>query len=112
MSETKASWVTAKPEEVKAKILELAKQGMPSEKIGLFLRDQQGIPKSKLLGIKISKVLKEAKSYNDSETINTQKKVEILQKHSAKHKHDYKAARSLTKNTAKNTARSNLLKKR
>jgi small subunit ribosomal protein S15 len=111
MSETKATWVTAKPEEIKAKIIELAKQGMPAEKIGLVLRDQEGIPRAKLLGIKVSKILRDTKAYNDSETINTDKKIEVLQKHSAKHKHDYKAARSLTKNTAKSTARKNLLKR-
>lgn len=106
MTEAKASWVTAKPEEIKAKIIELAKQGTSPEKIGLVLRDQAGIPRAKLLGIKISRVLKEARLEVESKI--AEKKIENLQKHSSKHKHDYKATRSLTKNTA----RVNLLKKR
>ncbi len=102
MTETKASWVTAKPEEVKEKILELAKQGMPAEKIGLVLRDQHGIPKAKLLGIKISKVLRAANIEVNSELVNNQKKIENLGKHAVKNKHDYKAQRSLVKHSAKN----------
>ena len=101
MAENKASWVTAKPEDIKAKIIELAKQGSSPEKIGLFLRDQQGIPKAKLLGLKISKVLREANLYQDNEKISRLKKVEILKKHIEQHKHDYSAARSHTKNLAR-----------
>lgn len=102
MSETKASWVTAKPEDIKSQILELGKQGMSPARIGLVLRDQQGIPRAKLLGLKIGKILREANLYQDNEKINREKKMEVLSKHSTHHKHDYKAARSLTKNTAHN----------
>ncbi len=108
MTETKASWVTAKPEEVKAKIIELAKQGTPPEKIGLVLRDQHGIPKAKLLGIKLSTVLKEAKLWQDSEAKNNEKKIDVLNKHIEKNKHDYTAQRSLIKQAAKH----NFLKER
>jgi len=101
MSETKASWVTTKPEDVKAKIIELAKQNMPPEKIGLVLRDQHGIPKAKLLGIKVSTVLREAKLWQNSEKINNEKKIDTLKKHMEKHKHDYSAKRSMIKQSAK-----------
>ncbi len=100
MTETKASWVTTKPEEIKKKILELAEQGLTAEKIGLVLRDQHGIPKVKLLGMKISKVLKENNKWSDPQMINMENKIEKLTKHSAKHKHDYKASRVLVKNVA------------
>lgn len=108
MSETKSSWVTAKPEEIKKQIIELAKQGLTSEKIGLVLRDQHGIPRAKLLGLKIGKILHEANLWRDSENEHMEKKIEILSKHGAQHKHDYKAQRSLVRNMA----RHKLLKKR
>lgn len=100
MTETKSSWVTAKPAEIRSKIVELAKQGMAPEKIGLVLRDQHGIPKAKLLGLKISKVLKEEKLWNDYEKANLEKKIEKLTKHSTKNSHDYKSIRVLVKKSA------------
>ena len=99
-TEQKASWVTAKPEDVKAKIIDLAKQGMTSEKIGLILRDQHGIPKAKVLGLKIKDVLKEADCWKDGESEMREKGLEITTKHVAAHKHDYKAIRSLTRRSA------------
>lgn len=103
MSETKTSWVTAKPEEIKKHIEELAKKGMSAEKIGLVLRDQHGIPKAKVLGIKIGKILRESKLWKDGEAENRGKKIERVTKHAAHHKHDYKAIRSLTRHTALHT---------
>lgn len=103
MTETKANWLTAKPEEVKKQILELAKQGMNAEKIGLVLRDQQGIPRAKMIGLKISKVLREANLWRNTEEEKREKKIDIVSKHAAIHKHDYKAIRSLTRITALNT---------
>jgi len=92
MSE-KADWTKIKPAEVEKIIVDLATQGVPPEKIGLILRDQHGIPKSKLLGVKISKVLIKHKLDANSEQKNFVKKVERLNKHSAKNKHDYTAMR-------------------
>ena len=101
MAETKASWVTAKPEDVKSKIIELAKQGMTSEKIGLVLRDQHGIPRAKLLGVRVKAVLLEAGLWQDGEHVALSAKVDKLSKHVAKHKHDYKGERSLVRNTVR-----------
>ncbi len=100
MGESKSSWVTAKPAEIRTKIVELAKQGMPPEKIGLVLRDQHGIPKAKLLGLKIGKILKEEKLWNDYEKANLEKGIENLTKHTGKNIHDYKAIRVLVKKSA------------
>lgn len=100
MAETKASWVTMKPEEVKEKIIELAKQGVSPEKIGLILRDQQGIPKSRLLGVRVKKVLQEAKLWNDPELKNMEDRITALKKHGETNKHDYTAKRSLIKRSA------------
>lgn len=100
MTEAKASWVTAKPEDIKKQIIELAKQGMTSEKIGLVLRDQHGIPKARVIGIKIGKVLREANVWVDSENEGRAKKIETSSKHAATHKHDYTSIRSLTRTKA------------
>ena len=74
-------------------IVELGKQGVPSDKIGLILRDQHGIPKVKTLGIKIGKILVKHKMEKSPEKANTKKKIETLRKHFATNKHDYTAQR-------------------
>lgn len=86
-------WTKIKPAEIEKIILDLARQGVPREKIGLILRDQHGVPKVKLLGLKIKKVLEKNKIDSDSEKKNLSNKIEKLNKHSAKNKHDYTAIR-------------------
>jgi small subunit ribosomal protein S15 len=54
--------VSAKPQEVRATILKLAKDGMSPSKIGMALRDDFGIPLTKpLLEKSIGEVLEEGK---------------------------------------------------
>jgi len=55
----KPLWLKYTEEEVKAIIHKLSNQGLTAEKIGLYLRDQYGIPTIKLYGIKIKDVLEE-----------------------------------------------------
>ncbi len=56
------SWVTYGPDEVKAAIVKLAKEGLTPSQIGLALRDDYGIPLAKpVLGKSIGDVLVEAK---------------------------------------------------
>jgi len=53
--------VVYKPEEVKALIIKLAREGKPPSEIGNILRDEYGIPLVKpILGCGIVKVLREA----------------------------------------------------
>lgn len=96
-TESKPEWVKMKPAEVESLIIKLHKEGHPPAKIGLILRDQHGIPKAKLMGKKISQILKEAKLnfVAESEIIN--KKVDTLRSHIGKNKKDYSASRSLAK---------------
>jgi small subunit ribosomal protein S15 len=89
----KADWTKIKPAEIEKIIVDLARQGTPPEKIGLILRDQHGVPKAKLLGVKIGKVLAKNKLGIDSEKKNLTNKVENLKKHSLTNKHDYTAMR-------------------
>jgi small subunit ribosomal protein S15 len=96
----KADWTKIKPADIEKIIVELARQGNAPEKIGLILRDQHGVPKAKLLGIKIGKVLEKNKLAIDSEKKNISTKIENLKKHSAKNKHDYTAMRKAVMYTA------------
>ena len=88
-SEGKAEWAKMKPEEVEKIVVDLAKKGIPSEKIGLILRDEHGVPKARLFGKKIKQILKENNLYTNSELNNLKEKVERIKKHTQKHKHDF-----------------------
>jgi len=93
----KPDWVKIKPVELQELVVSLHKEGNSPAKIGLILRDQQGIPKARHLGKRITQILKEAGIEVEKEIDLVQKKIEVLLKHSGKHKHDYTAKRSLTK---------------
>lgn len=89
----KADWTKIKPAEIEKIVVDLARQGNAPEKIGLILRDQHGIPKVKLLGVRIGKILSKNKLESSSEKKNTVLKIENLKKHFEKNKHDYTAIR-------------------
>ncbi|MDD5193759.1 MAG: hypothetical protein PHF67_04205 [Candidatus Nanoarchaeia archaeon] len=95
----KPVWLKYTKEEVEAIILKLANKGMTSEKIGLVLRDQYGIPKAKILGIKIKEVLKD--KYQDTNVLNLNKKIEKISEHYKNNKQDKRAERSLIISKAK-----------
>lgn len=97
MAEKKLDWMKVKPTEMEKLIVDLHKEKHPPAKIGLILRDKHGIPKSKLLGKKVTQVLKESKNTPISEKQLFQDKITALEAHIAKHKHDYTAKRSLSK---------------
>lgn len=58
----KPDWVKMKPAELEKIVVDLYKEGVSSAKIGLILRDKYGVPKAKLLGKRITKILKDAKT--------------------------------------------------
>jgi small subunit ribosomal protein S15 len=61
-SKSPPSWVTTSPEEAKAAMLKLAKEGVSPSKIGMALRDDYGVPlASRLLGKSVGEVLAEGK---------------------------------------------------
>jgi len=93
----KPEWVQMKPAELEKLVIELAKKGETPARIGLILRDQHGVPKAKLLGKRISEIIKEAKVDIKGEEQAVKAKISNLESHSAKHKHDYSAKRSLSK---------------
>ncbi len=97
MAELKSEWMKIKPAEIEKLILDLHKEGNSPAKIGLILRDKHGIPKSKLVGKRVTEVLKENKISPLTEKHAAQEKIDNLQKHITQHKHDYTAKRSLSK---------------
>jgi small subunit ribosomal protein S15 len=98
--EKKADWVKIKPEEVEKIVIDLAKKGNSPEKIGLILRDQHGIPKSKIFGKKISQILREKNLYVNPVEKNLTVKIENLKSHFTKNKHDYSSQRKIIKHSA------------
>ena len=92
-------WLKYTKEEIQKIILKLANKGITAEKIGLTLRDQYGIPKVKLYGLKIKKVLED--NFKEPALTNLEKKSQNLDEHVKKNKHDRKANRSLTITKAK-----------
>ena len=95
----KPVWLKYTEEEVKAIIFKLADKGLTSEKIGLVLRDQYGIPKVRLYNLKINKVLKE--KFKEPTVINLQAKLDKIIAHFKKNKQDNKTGRSLIITKAK-----------
>ena len=92
---SKPLWLKYTDKEIKDIILSLADKGLTSEKIGLVLRDQYGVPKTKLYGFKISTILKEKGIFQEPTAINLQKKADNLSDHHKKNKQDRTAERSL-----------------
>ena len=92
----KPVWLKYTKEEVKAIVLKLAEKGLSTEKIGLVLRDQYGIPKTKIYNLKISKILKEKGKFEEPTFINLEKKLQKIISHVKKNKQDKKSERALT----------------
>ncbi|MDD5192800.1 MAG: 30S ribosomal protein S15 [Candidatus Nanoarchaeia archaeon] len=97
----KPVWLKYTEEEVKEIILKLADKGLTSEKIGLTLRDQYGIPKTKIYNIKIGRVLKEKNKFTEPSLINLQKRADRIEGHYKNNKQDKKADISLIRAKAK-----------
>lgn len=89
----KPTWVKMKEPELKKTILELSKKYAPSQ-IGIILRDQYGIPTTKIFGKKLKTYLTELGIERNEDLENADKKVTNLKEHlknnitdrSAKHK--------------------------
>lgn len=93
----KPEWVKMKPAELEKIVLELFKNGESPAKIGLILRDKHGVPKAKVLGKRITEILKEAKVPLKSEKEKLKAEMEKLGKHIEKNKHDVTAKRHLSR---------------
>ena len=89
----KPTWVKMKEPELKKVILELSENYAPSQ-IGIVLRDQYGIPTTKVFGKKLKEYMKELGIDRNEDLENAVKKVDRIKEHlkdnitdrSAKHK--------------------------
>lgn len=94
---TKPTWIKMKPAELEKKVVELAKEGKSPAQIGLILRDNHGVPRVKLMGKRVTHILKENNITYKSDKDVVDGKLEKLRSHIGKNKHDYSASRSLSK---------------
>jgi len=108
----KPLWLKFTKQEVEAIILKLANKGLTSEKIGLVLRDQYGIPKVSLYNIKIKEVLDKKDLFQEPTSQNLDKKLKKIIVHYKKHKQDKNAERSLIITKAKLKKRNDYHKKK
>ena len=92
----KPAWLKIKEDELKKIIAELAQKHGPAQ-IGLILRDQYGIPTTKLYGKKLKQYLKELGIDSNPELENAQKKFENLKEHLKSNITDKKAKHKLQK---------------
>jgi small subunit ribosomal protein S15 len=99
----KPVWLKYNEAEIKEIVLKIAEKnpGLTTEKIGLVLRDNYGIPTTKIFGFKISDVLKGKNLYESPDLKNLKAKNEKLITHLLKNKQDKKTGRSLIITKAK-----------
>ncbi len=91
---SKPTWVKIKEPELKKIIIELSEKNSPSQ-IGLILRDQYGIPTTKIFGKKLKAYLQELKINKNEDLENAEKKVDALKEHVKKNITDRKAKHKL-----------------
>jgi small subunit ribosomal protein S15 len=92
------SWVKYKPKEVEILVTKYAKEGKKPSQIGMYLRDEYGIPDVKILtGKTITQVLKEKKMLSEipEDMLALMKKSVLLRKHMDENKSDFSAKRGL-----------------
>jgi len=95
---TPQKWVRYKKAEIEKIIVKLAKEGHSSAEIGMILRDQYGVPSTKIVtGDKIVKVMKKNKLYPEipEDLFNLLKKAVNLRQHMEKNKKDNTSKRGL-----------------
>lgn len=94
----RAGWVKYKPQELEEIIVKLAKQGHSSARIGTVLRDQYGIPSSRMMTKeRISNIMKKHDAYPEvpEDLFNLIKRAVDLHAHLEKNKRDYISKRGL-----------------
>jgi small subunit ribosomal protein S15 len=88
-------WVKQKGPEIEDIVVSLAKDRKSSSMIGTILRDQYGIPDSRLVTKKsVTEIMREAKAYPEmpEDLMSLFKKAVMLREHMKKSKKDKKAA--------------------
>jgi small subunit ribosomal protein S15 len=96
----KPTWVKMKEPELKKTIVELAEKHSPSQ-VGMILRDQYGIPTTKIYGKKLKAYLKELDIERNEDLENAEKKVEKIKEHLKNNVTDRKSKHKLQKAQAR-----------
>jgi len=92
------SWVKYKPKEVELLVVKYAKEGKTPSQIGIYLRDEYGIPDVKLITKKsITKILAERKLLKEvpEDLMALIRKAILIRKHLAENRKDKPALRGL-----------------
>jgi small subunit ribosomal protein S15 len=92
----KPVWLKMTEEELKKLIVELADKYQPAQ-IGLILRDQYGVPTTRVFGKKLSAYLKEMGKESNTEIKNVEQKVHIMKEHLKRNVQDKKAKHKIQK---------------
>lgn len=115
VSKRPPSWVEYQPDEVKALIINLAREGKPQSLIGNILRDEHGIPLVKpIVGYGIQRVLQEADLAPriPEDLYNLMVNSTKLRRHLERNRKDFHNKRSLQLSEAKIYALTRYYKKR
>lgn len=91
-------WVKMKPKDIEAVVAELASQKKNSAVIGTILRDQYGVPDSRMITKKsVTEIMRERKSYPEmpEDLMSLFKKAIMLREHLATNSKDKKAIKGL-----------------
>jgi len=96
----KPTWVKMKEPELKKTIAELAEKHSPSQ-IGIVLRDQYGIPTTKIFGKKLKSYLTELGINRNEDLENAEKKVDKIKEHLKHNVTDRKTKHKLQKAQAR-----------
>jgi small subunit ribosomal protein S15 len=102
----KPLWLKMSEEDLKKVIKELADKYQPAQ-IGIILRDQYGVPSTKVFGKKLGAYLKELGIEADENLTRAEKKAERLAEHFKENVTDMKAKHKLQKAQT----RANILRK-
>lgn len=97
-TKTAPRWVRYKKNEIEKLVVNLAKEGNTSAKIGLILRDQFGIPSVKLTtGKTVKQIMRENNAYPryPEDLFSLLERAVNLRDHLAKHRKDYTSKRNL-----------------
>lgn len=95
---TKPTWASLKPKEVEMLIVKYAKDGKPASQIGLYLRDEYGLPSVKTVtGKSVSQILEEKKLRPEipEDLMALMRKAVLIRKHMAENKKDMPGKRGL-----------------
>ncbi len=95
---SKPSWVSLKPREIEMLVVKLAKEGKTASQIGIYLRDEHGVPSVKVMtGKTISDILKAKKLAPEipDDLMALLRKAVIVRKHLAENNGDQTARRGL-----------------